>query len=129
MFKFPYLFHGTSTVHKPSIEESGLTPRNGAVHLTTHPEVALFEAQNTVHGEHNMRGGYKAAIGGLPLIVLVERTKLVRLKLDVPGYYEHTDDRSGYRVPEVRFAFKTNEAIVPALISFIEDNCESECRR
>jgi hypothetical protein len=129
MVKFQYLFHGTSTVYKTSIQECGLMPRNGALHLTTHPEVALFEARNTVHGEPNLRGGYKQAIGGMPLVVVIERTKVVRLCSDTE-YYEHLDARSGLPVPEVRFAFKTDKGIAPSFISFIPENdCESECTK
>lgn len=128
MITFSHLFHGTSTIYKTNIQENGLMPINGPIHLTTHPEVALIEAQRTVNGEANLRAGYKKASGGLPLIVIVQRFAVVGLKLDIPGYHERGDDRSEYRVSEARFAFRTPEPIAPGLLTFIERDCEGECR-
>jgi len=126
MVKFRYLFHGTSSVHRESILQTGLTPRETALYLTTHPMVALIEAGRTVDGEGNLREGYKTGIGGTPLIVLVERKAATHLKLDNPGYYERHEG-IGYRPSEVRFAFTTTKAVPPASISLIEGDLHSKC--
>ncbi|MBZ5618150.1 MAG: hypothetical protein LAQ69_05345 [Acidobacteriia bacterium] len=128
MVKFRYLFHGTSSIHRASIQESGLLPRNGAIHLTTHPKVALIEAKRTVKGEGYLPNGYKGGTGGLPLIVAVERSAAVNLRLDALGYYEQLD-RTGYRPSELRYAFTTSEHISPASISFIEADFLAECEK
>jgi hypothetical protein len=63
-----YLFHGTSSIYRASIEKDGLLPVNGELHLTTLPSLALDEAHWTVNGE-DPRYGYKEAVGGPLLIV------------------------------------------------------------
>ena len=74
MVKFNHLFHGTSSIYRDSIREHGLLPKGGRLHLTTHPLVALIEGLRTVRGEADLTGGYKEAVGGSPLMVLVERS-------------------------------------------------------
>jgi hypothetical protein len=128
MVKFQNLFHGTSSVHKASILANGLLPQNDAIYLTTHPEVALLEADRTVSGEGYLRGGYKQGIGGEPLVVVIDRIAALNLKLDVRGYYDQAD-RVGYRSSELRFAFTTNESISPESITLIEEDLENECKR
>jgi hypothetical protein len=127
MVKFRFLFHGTSSFHKPSIQKNGLSPRNGTVYLTTHPRIALLEAERTVKGEANLREGYKRGVGGSPIIVVVDRSAAVKLKLDIPGYYERPA-AVGYRLSEVRLAFATSEGVSPASVSFIENNILAECQ-
>ena len=59
--KFRYLFHGTSSVYSAGIKVSGLLPRSGVIYLTTHPMVALIEAERTVRGEGTCRRGTRGA--------------------------------------------------------------------
>lgn len=59
-------------MHKASIQEHGLSNRDGPIYLTTHPLVALMEALRTVNGEENLRDGYKKGVGGSPIIIRVE---------------------------------------------------------
>lgn len=128
MVKFKHLFHGTSSVYRNSIRELGLLPKGGRLHLTTHPLVALVEALRTVRGEDDLTGGYKEAVGGSPLVVLVERLAAANLKIDVPGYYEK-DDRAGYRPSELRFAFVMDGRVPPPALSFVEGDPEIYCKR
>jgi hypothetical protein len=126
MIKFQHLFHGTSSVHKISIQESGLLPINGAIYLTTHPLVALIEALRTVNGEQHLADGYKKGVGGSPLVVLIKRSAVSNLRVDVCGYYERTK-RTDYRRSEIRFAFTVSECIPSASMSFLETDLYSEC--
>jgi hypothetical protein len=125
--KFRYLFHGTSSVHKASIQESGLLPRHGPIHLTTHPKLALVEAIRTVSGEGYLLNGYKEGVGGSPIIVIIERSAAAKLTLDA-GYYDQTDTEH-YSPRELRYAFTTCEPIPRSSISLVEDDCLVECDR
>lgn len=128
MITFRHLFHGTSSVCKPSIQQNGLLPSDGSIYLSTHPFVALLEAKRTVGGENNLRGGYKQGVGGSPLIVLVERSAATSLSMDIDGYYDQ-HDRSGYRPSEIQFAFSTADPIHPGSLLFIERDLERECEQ
>ena len=124
--RFRYLFHGTSSKYRADIERDGLLPINGRLYLTTHPAIAFEEAENTVRGELHLIHGYKRAVGGNPLIVKVERAKVVNLRLDSPEYYDKESAKIRRLVPK-RFAFTTNGAISPEHLAFIDSDFEAEC--
>jgi hypothetical protein len=126
MIKFRHLFHGTSSVYKASIQEAGLLPQSRPIFLTTHPLVALMEAHRTVDGEENLLQGYKKRVGGSPIVVIVERAAATKLSLDAEYYYQ--EDRPGYRRPELRYSFATNEGISPASLSFLETGLFYQCK-
>src|ERR1035441_10686211 len=109
--RFKYLFHGTSSVFKRGIEKDGLLPVNGALHLTTDPSLAWDEANWTVNGE-DPRYGYKRAIGGNPLIVIVDRDAVSGLSIDNPGWYDQNSPNVR-RLVAKRVAFRTERSISP----------------
>ena len=125
--RFKYLFHGTSSIYRESIESNGLLPVNGALHLTTHPAVALDEAFFTVNGE-DPRYGYKTGVGGDLLIVKVERSAARNLRLDIPGYFDKEATKIR-RLVAKRFAFSTDTLNRPEDLSFIDTNIEAVCKK
>jgi hypothetical protein len=124
--RFKYLFHGTSSTYRKSIETKGLLPVNGALHLTTHPCIALGEAVFTVRGE-DLRYGYKRSVGGFPLVVKIDRSAAINLRLDRPGYY-NKEAAKKHRLAAIRCAFSTDTSIRPEDISFIDTNIEAVCK-
>jgi hypothetical protein len=110
------------------MERDGLLPVNGALHVTTHPLVALMEAEWTVNGERHLKAGYKEGVGGLRLVVCIERAAAIGLRVDTPGYFEKgaAADR---RRSQVRVAFRTNVAIKPRHLSFIETDLKKQCNQ
>ena len=123
--RFKYLFHGTSSIYRESIESNGLLPVNGALHLTTHSGIALDEAVFTVRGE-DLRYGYKRRVGGSPLVVKVERSAALNLRLDRPGYYDNEATKK-HRLVAARCAFATDTLIRPEHLSFIDTDIEAVC--
>jgi hypothetical protein len=124
---FRHLFHGTSSRYKAEIQEHGLLATTGRLHLTTHPYVALLEAQRTVCGEEGFPNAYKPGVGGFPLIVQVERSAVLhRLKLDAE-YYDKTK-AAGRRLVQIRAAFVTDAQIGTEHLSFPVD-LETTCDR
>ena len=103
--RFKYLFHGTSSLYRADIEKAGLLPVNGLLHLTTHPLVALMEAEWTVSGEPHLKAGYKKGVGGGRLVVLVERAEARNLQIDTPGYYDN-ESAKWRRLSQVRVGFR-----------------------
>ena len=124
---FKYLFHGTSSIYRKGIESNGLLPVNGALHLTTHPGIAIDEAVFTVRGE-DLRYGYKKGVGGCPLVVRVDRSAAINLRLDRPGYYDKEAAKK-HRLVAIRFSFATDTAIRAEHLSFIDREIEAECHR
>jgi hypothetical protein len=125
--RFKCLFHGTSSVFRQSIENEGLLPVNGVLHLTTDPSLAWDEANWTVSGE-DQRHGYKIGVGGKPLIVTVDRNAVSCLRIDSPGWY----DKNSYKVRRLvakRVAFRTESAVSPVSLSFIDSNFEAQLER
>lgn len=125
---FKYLFHGTSSLFRDGIEKHGLLPVNGALHLTTHPLVALMEAEWTVNGEAHLEAGYKKGAGGWQLVVRVERSEARNLRIDTPGYYEKVA-ATERRLSQVRVAFRTDVPIEPGSLSFIDTDLERRCNQ
>lgn len=123
---FRHLFHGTSSKSKTEIQERGLLPKAGKLHLTTHPDVALLEALRTVYGEEGYPNAYKPGVGGSPVIVQVQRSAALRLKLDAPEYYDKAQ-AIGRRLVPVRAAFTTDVQIGPEHLSFLEGDLEAAC--
>ena len=82
---YQYLFHGTSSVYKSSIQQHGLRSDEGTlkntkeqgVYLTTDFHLAVREAGFTVKGENGEEGA-----GGRPVVVVVDRTKVTGLRRD-----------------------------------------------
>jgi hypothetical protein len=126
--RFKYLFHGTSSLYRESIEKNGLVPVKGALHLTTHPLVALMEAEWTVNGEHHLKAGYKKGVGGFRLVVCVERAAARNLQIDSPGYYEKEAARER-RPSQVRVGFRTSIPIKPKDLSLLDTNLEQRCNQ
>jgi hypothetical protein len=122
--RFKYLFHGTSSIFRESIEKDGLLPINGALHLTTDPALAFDEAYWTVRGE-DPSSGYKKAVGGTPLIVKVDRDAVSGLRIDSPGWYDKTSSKVR-RLVAKRVAFRTQIPVSPTHLSFIGENLEAE---
>lgn len=120
--RFKYLFHGTSSIFRRRIEKEGLLPRNGALHLTTNPEIAWEEADRTVRGE-DPQYGYKRAVGGEPLIVKVDREAVSGLRIDSPGWYDK-DSKKHLRLVAKRFSFRTERPVRPISLSFIDSDME-----
>lgn len=127
MIRFRYLFHGTSSISRRNIQENGLRPRNGVLHLTTHPFVALLEAQRTVCGEEGFRGAYKPGVGGIPVLVKIERAAVKKLRID-PEWYDK-GEAIGRRLVQVRGEFSTDIAISPENLSFIQFDVAEVCRQ
>jgi hypothetical protein len=117
--RFKYLFHGTSSIYRESIEKDGLRPVNGALHLTTEPWLAWTEANWTVFGE-DQSSGYKTGVGGRPLVVKVDREAVSQLRIDSPGWYEKESSKVR-RLVAKRVAFRTEKAVSPISLSFIEN--------
>jgi hypothetical protein len=124
--RFKYLFHGTSSIYRKGIESNGLLPVNGSLHLTTHPGIAMDEAVFTVRGE-DLRYGYKKGVGGCPLLVRVDRSAAINLRLDRPGYYDKEAAKK-HRLAAIRCAFSTDTPIRPEDLSFIDTNIEAVCK-
>jgi hypothetical protein len=124
--RFKYLFHGTSSIFRESIEKDGLLPINGALHLTTDPSLAYEEAKWTVMGDPS--SGYKRAVGGNPLIVKVEREAVSQLRIDSPGWYDKSSSQVR-RLVAKRVAFRTEKAVSPISLSFIGENFDPELER
>lgn len=122
--RFKYLFHGTSSIFRESIEKGGLLPKNGALHLTTDPGLAWTEANWTVHGE-DLSSGYKRGVGGRPLLVRVDREAVSQLKIDSPGWYDKESSKVR-RLVAKRVAFRTEKAVGPISLSFIGENLDAE---
>lgn len=127
MLRFPYLFHGTSSIHRRNIQENGLLPVNGVLHVTTHPFVALWEAWRTVSGEEGFPGAYKSGVGGWPLVVKIERSAVTRLRND-PEWY-NKGQAGGRRFVQVRGEFATDLGISSTHLSFIEHDLERACHQ
>jgi hypothetical protein len=125
--RFKYLFHGTSSIYRDRIEKNGLLPVNGALHLTTNPCIAMDEAVFSVRGELRY-GGYKTGVGGFPLVVKVERSAAIDLRLDTPGYYD-AEAAKKHRLVAMRCAFLTDTLIRPENLSFIDTDIASECHK
>ena len=125
--RFKYLFHGTSSIFRESIEKDGLLPLNGALHLATDPSLALEEANWTVKGE-DPSSGYKRAVGGDPLIVKVDREAVSQLRIDSPGWYDKSSPKVR-RLVSKRVAFRTEKAVSPISLSFIGENFDAELER
>ena len=125
--RFKYLFHGTSSIFRETIEEDGLLPVNGALHLTTDPSLALQEASWTVEGE-DPSSGYKKAVGGEPIMVKVDREAVSQLRIDSPGWYDRNSTKVR-RLVSKRVAFRTHKAVRPASLSFINENFDAELER
>jgi hypothetical protein len=125
--RFKYLFHGTSSIFRESIEKDGLLPVNGALHLTTDPALALDEAYWTVKGE-DPSSGYKKAVGGTPLIVKVDRDAVSGLRIDSPGWYDKSSSKVR-RLVAKRVAFRTEKPVSPTRLSFIGGNVEAELEK
>jgi hypothetical protein len=117
--KFLWLFHGTSSRYQRNIEANGLLPINCALHLTTHPCIALLEAERTTRGdEATLYSGYKQPVFGTALIVKVPRAAALGLRLD-PEYYDRRKAR-GYRLVTSRAAFITGTPIGPEHVSLLD---------
>jgi hypothetical protein len=125
--RFKHLFHGTSSIFRESIGKDGLLPISGALHLTTDPSLALEEANWTVNGE-DPSSGYKTAVGGDPLIVKVDREAVSQLRIDSPGWYDKTSSKVR-RLVAKRVAFKTEKAVSPISLSFIDEDFDAELER
>jgi len=127
MTRFRYLFHGTSSVYRKNIREDGLLPSYGVLHLTTHPFVALWEAQGTVFGEEGFPGAYKPGVGGFPLVVMMKRSAAKRLLID-PAWYDK-GQATGRRLVQVRGEFATDIPISPIHLSLLEYDLDKVCHR
>ena len=127
MVRFPYLFHGTSSFYQRNIQQNGLLPVNGVLHLTTHPFVALLEAHRTVCGEEGFPGARKPGVGGFAVVVKIERDAARRLRID-PEWYDKSQ-AAGRRLVQVRGEFATDIAISATHLSFIEHDLDRACHQ
>jgi hypothetical protein len=123
--RFQHLFHGTSSIYKPQIQEFGLLSKIGRLHLSTHPCVALLEAFRTVCGEEGFHNAYKPGVGGRPIIVQVERAAVKGLQRDAEYY--NKEEAARRRCVQVRAAFTTALQIKPEYLSFLEGHLETKC--
>ena len=127
MIRFRYLFHGTSSIYRTNLQQKGLLPSGGVLHLTTHPFVALLEAHRTVCGETGFPGAHKPGVGGFPVVVKIERAVVKRLRID-PEWYDK-QQAIGRRLVQVRGEFATDVAIGAVDLSFIEYDLDSVCHQ
>ena len=110
--KYQYLFHGTSSVYKNSIQQHGLLPgaetsgketKEDGVYLTTDFHLAVREAGFTVNGENGEEG-----VGGSKVVVVIDRTKVRGLRRD--------NDYHMFGRMKDSTAFIASDAILPTAI-------------